>query len=209
MKITKLEHSGLVVENDGALVVCDPVEITEALPALENVKAVVITHKHSDHFQPDVLAKIRANNPDAKIFTTEENVANISGATAVVDGDIVNIEGFDLRFFGANHAAILPGVIPCQNIGVVINGAIANPGDSFDLPPEKVDFLCVPISAPWCKVPESLEYLKSVRPKYAIAFHDAILSEFGSMISNNWLKSTSADLRVDYRVLKPGESMVI
>lgn len=209
MKITKLEHSGLVVENNGALVICDPVEIVETLPALENVKAVVITHKHSDHFQPDVLAKIRASNPDAIIFTTEENVANISGATAVVDGDIVNVEGFDLRFFGANHAAILPGVVPCQNIGVVINGAIANPGDSFDLPPEKVDFLCVPISAPWCKVSESLDYLKSVQPKYAIAFHDAILSEFGSMISNNWLKSTSADLGVDYRVLKPGESMEI
>jgi L-ascorbate metabolism protein UlaG (beta-lactamase superfamily) len=209
MKITKLEHSGLVVENNGALVICDPVEIVETLPALENVKAVVITHKHSDHFQPDVLAKIRASNPNAKIFTTEENVANISGATAVVDGDIVNVEGFDLRFFGANHAAILPGVVPCQNIGVVINGTIANPGDSFDLPPEKVDFLCVPISAPWCKVPESLDYLKSVQPKYAIAFHDAILSEFGSMISNNWLKSTSADLGVDYRVLKPGESMEI
>lgn len=209
MKVTKLEHSGLLVENNGAFLVCDPVEIEQQLPAFGNVKAIVITHVHGDHFNPAIVSKIMSENPDVKVFTTEENAANIPGSAAVTDGDLVNVEGFDLRFFGKDHASIIPGQVPCQNIGVVINGAIANPGDSFDMPPEKVQLLCVPISAPWCKVPESLEYLKSVRSKYAIAFHDAILSEFGSMISNNWLKSTSADLGVDYRVLKPGESMVI
>ena len=162
MKVTKLEHSGLLVENNGAFLVCDPVEIEQQLPAFGNVKAIVITHVHGDHFNPAIVSKIMSENPDVKVFTTEENAANIPGSAAVTDGDLVNVEGFDLRFFGKDHASIIPGQVPCQNIGVVINGAIANPGDSFDMPPEKVQLLCVPISGPWCKTIESIEYFKSV-----------------------------------------------
>lgn len=209
MKVTKLEHSGLLVENNGAFLVCDPVEIEQQLPAFGNVKAIVITHVHGDHFNPAIVDRIRSENPDAKIFTTEENAANIPGSAAVTDGDLVNVEGFDLRFFGKDHASIIPGQVPCQNIGVVINGAIANPGDSFDMPPEKVELLCVPISGPWCKTIESIEYFKNVAPKTAIAFHDAILSEFGKDISNNWLKRTAEELGADYRALTPGDSIEI
>ncbi|MCQ2569056.1 MAG: MBL fold metallo-hydrolase [Candidatus Saccharibacteria bacterium] len=209
MKITKLEHSGLLVENNGAFLVCDPVEIEQQLPAFSNVKAIVITHVHGDHFNPAIVDRIRSGNPDVKIFTTEENAANIPSSVAVTDGDLVNVEGFDLKFFGKDHASIIPGQVPCQNIGVVINGTIANPGDSFDMPPEKVELLCVPISGPWCKAFESIEYFKNVVPKAAIAFHDAILSEFGKGISNNWLKRTAEELGADYRALTPGESMEI
>lgn len=209
MRITKFEHSGLLVENNGAFLLCDPVEIEQKLPVLSNVKAIVITHVHGDHFNPVIVDRIRSENPGAKIFTTEENAANIVGSTAVTDGDLVNVEGFDLCFFGKDHAAIIPGQIPCQNIGVVINGAVANPGDSFDLPPEKVELLCMPVSGPWCKTIESIEYLKSVSPRVAIAFHDAILSEFGKGITNNWLKRTGEEIGAEYRALAPGESTEI
>ncbi len=207
MKITKLEHSGLLVENNGYSLVCDPVEINEKLPVFSNVSVIVITHEHFDHYRSEIVAKIRETNPSAKIFTTERNATAIPDATAVVAGDIVNVDGFDLHFFGADHAEIFPGVVPCQNIGVVINGAIANPGDSFDVPPEKIDLLCVPLAAPWCKVKESVDYIQAVKPRMAIPFHDAVLSDFGSMINNNCLKSKADDFGVDYRLLRFGESI--
>lgn len=209
MKVTKLEHSGLLVENNGVCLVCDPIEVEQKLPAFTNVKTVIITHVHGDHFNQAIVDRIRLGNPDVKIFTTEENAANIPDSTAVTDGDLVNVDGFDLKFFGRDHAAIIPGQVPCQNIGVVINGTIANPGDSFDLPPEKIELLCVPVSGPWCKTIESINYLKDVAPKVAIPFHDAILSEFGKGINNNWLKRTAEELGADYRPLSPGESMEI
>ena len=209
MKITKLEHSGLMVENNGAVLLCDPVEITGQLPTFTNVTALVITHKHGDHFQPEVVNKIIAANPQIKVFTTEENASSIPGATAVTDGDLVNVDGFDLRFFGKDHAAIIPGQIPCQNIGVVINGAVANPGDSFDMPPEKVDLLCVPVSGPWCKTVEALDYMKSVASANAIPFHDAILSDFGQTINNNWFERIAAEASIQYVALRVGESLEI
>lgn len=50
-----------------------------------------------------------------------------------VEEDVVwNLGGIELRFFGHNHAAIVPGKVPCRNIGVVVNEKLVNPGDSFD-----------------------------------------------------------------------------
>ena len=58
MKITKLEHSGVTIEKDGKVLVFDPVEIMEKLPDFENVVAVIITHKHGDHYQLDKITEI-------------------------------------------------------------------------------------------------------------------------------------------------------
>ena len=70
MKITKLEHSGIIIEKDEKQIVFDPVEFEDKILRLENVVAIIITHKHSDHLQPEVIAKIRNDNPPVKIFTT-------------------------------------------------------------------------------------------------------------------------------------------
>ena len=207
MKITKLEHSGLMVENQGRVLLCDPIEIEQKLPEFINVVTIVITHEHFDHCDPNVIARIRAQNPLTRIFTTETNVAQLTDATAVVDGDIVNVDGFDLHFFGAEHARIVPDVMPCQNIGVVINGCIAHPGDAFELPPEKVDLLCTPVAGPWCKTVEALDYVRTVRPRLVMPLHDAVLSRFGKKINDSWLKSTAVEVGAEYRALEVGESL--
>lgn len=46
MKLTKFDHSCIVVEKDGLKIVCDPVEFTHPLPELNNVVAIIITHRH-------------------------------------------------------------------------------------------------------------------------------------------------------------------
>lgn len=162
MKITKLEHSGLAIEKDGETLICDPVEFTQKLPTFHNVVAIVTTHKHSDHLQPEVLARILQDNPRAKVFATVDAAPSVNGAIVVRDGDTYNVGGFKLDFFGKDHAAIIPGQIPCENIGVVIDDKIVNPGDSFDLPNIKPEVLFVPISAPWCKVSESVDFIKKL-----------------------------------------------
>ena len=63
MKITKLEHSGMILEKNGRKIVFDPVEFENKLPELDNVVAVVITHKHGDHLQVEKLNEIVAKNP--------------------------------------------------------------------------------------------------------------------------------------------------
>lgn len=210
MKITKLEHSGIVVEKDGKLIIFDPVEFNEKIPKLENVVAVIVTHKHGDHLQPEVIKRIQSDNPSAKTFTTSDAVSLVSGATIVKEGDSFKIDGFKLSFFGGNHAAVIEGKIPCENIGVVVDdGKIVNPGDSFDLPNVKVENLFVPISAPWLKTAESMNYVEAVKPRIAIPVHTALLSEFGKSINGSLMKAACEKVGADYKELKPGESLTI
>ena len=209
MKITKLEHSGIVLEEDGSLLVFDPVEFTEKLPKLSKVVAIIITHKHSDHLQPEVLGKILNDNPDAKVFTTGKVATLIGNSISVKAGDHYEVGGFSLDFFGKDHSAIVPGQIPCENIGVVVDGDVVNPGDSFDLPDTKTKVLFVPIAAPWLKISESMSFIEKAKPELIIPVHDALLSELGEAISNNWIKKACNNVEAEFAYLKPGKSVEI
>ena len=209
MKIKKLEHSGIIIEKDGKQIVFDPVEFNERIPNLENVVAIVITHKHSDHLQPEIIAKIRNDNPQAKIFTTNDAAPLIDGAIIVKGGDSIEVDGFRLDFFGKDHAAIVPGQIPCENIGVTVDDEIVNPGDSFDLPNKEAKVLFVAISAPWLKIIESMKYVESARPNIVIPIHDALLSELGESISSNWMKKACDGVGAEYKELMPGENVIV
>lgn len=209
MKVTKLEHSGLMIKEKGKILLCDPVEFTEKLPKFENVVAIIITHKHGDHLQPEVIERIIADNPNVQILTTEDAVGLLSGAVAVQGGESREIEGFNLQFFGRDHASIVAGQVPCQNLGVIINGAVANPGDSFDLPPVTPKLLLVPISAPWAKVMDAVDYALKVRPEKVLAVHDAVLSELGRGYSSSWLKAKCEEAGISFADIKDGESIEI
>ncbi len=208
MKITKLEHSGIIIEKDEKRIVFDPVEFKERIPKLENVVTIIITHKHSDHLQPEIITRIRNDNPQAKIFTTNDVAPLIDGATIVKGGDSIGVGEFRLDFFGKDHAAIVPGQIPCENIGVVVDDEIVNPGDSFDYSNVGAKVLLVPISAPWLKIAESMDFVDRVKPQMVIPIHDALLSDLGKSISDNWMKKACDKAGAEYRDLSFGENVV-
>lgn len=205
MKITKLEHSGLAIEKDHKVVLCDPVEFKTILPIFDNIVAIVITHKHSDHFQPELLMKLRTAHPTVEIFAPADTTPLLSGTITIHDGETRELDGFKLTFFGKNHAAVVADQIPCENIGVIIDDLVANPGDAFTKPPiEHPKVLCVPVSAPWCKISESVDYIKDVHPESAIPVHDAVLSDLGKTFSISWLESACSTLNIKLDNLAPG-----
>ena len=209
MKITKLEHSGIIIEKDENKIVFDPVEFKEKIPRLEKVVAIIVTHKHGDHLQPEIIARVRHDNPSAKVFITSDAALLIEDATVVNNGDSFEVGGFKLDFFGENHAAIVPGQIPCENIGVVIDDSVVNPGDSFDWPYVETNVLFVAIAAPWLKIAESMNYVESVKPKIVIPVHNALLSEFGESVNGSWMKEVCNLIGAEYRALVPGESVMV
>lgn len=211
MEFTKLEHSGCVVECNGKKVVFDPVEFTMKLPELENVVAVMITHKHGDHLQMENLERLLVKNPQARILTTADAASQIPGAEIVKNGDVVNIDSFELKFFGEDHAAIVPGQVPCQNLGVVVNDKIVNPGDSYDAPasPRNPELLLVPSVAPWSKLDEAMQYIRAVQPKMVVPVHDALLSDVGNGFYNNWLKRVCEEVGARFLPLMVGESIEV
>ena len=87
--------------------------------------------------------------------------------------------------YGGLHAIIHPELPPVANVGFFVEGeggagGLYHPGDSFDVPPGiEVDTLFVPISAPWLKASESIDFVRAVAPKRAFALHDHLLSPPG------------------------------
>lgn len=211
MKVTKLEHSGIILEKNGKRLIFDPVEIESKLPDFDNVVAVIITHKHGDHLQLEVLQKILANNPEAKILVAHDVDVDLPNVEIAHPSDELNVAEFKLQIFGDNHAEIVAGNIPCANVGVVVDGTFVNPGDSFDSPimPERIKLLCVPSAAPWCKLSESMDYMLRLHPERAIPVHNAVLSGFGNKVHNNWLGQTAEQAEIEFLPLEIGESVEI
>ncbi len=209
MFVTKLEHSGMIVEVNGKKLVFDPVEFAETLPELREVVAVVITHGHADHLQPEKVAAILDLNPEAKVFAPADAVADLPNAIVVQGGEEVEVEGFNLKFFGKDHAEVLTGKVPCQNIGVVVNDRLENPGDSFDLlnVDDAHEVLLVPEVAPWCKVVENMEFIKLAKPKMVIPVHDGLLSAMGKPIYDNFLRMAAEEVGAEFAPLGVGETV--
>ena len=66
MKITKYTHACVRIERDGSVLVIDPGNFSEP-EAVDGADAVIITHGHADHLEPDhVVARVRGEPRPAR-----------------------------------------------------------------------------------------------------------------------------------------------
>jgi L-ascorbate metabolism protein UlaG (beta-lactamase superfamily) len=204
MKLTKYEHACFTVEKDSHLIIVDPGGFSGDFIAPENVVAVVVTHQHGDHFDPDVLAAIYNKNPNSLLLADQAIIDLMPDhrGQAVEAGQKVTIAGFELAFFGGKHAQIHRSIPPIPNVGVLINDLLYYPGDSFTLPDVPVDTLAIPAAAPWLKIGEAMDFLLAVEPRFAFPTHDAILSEIGKELSDAMLGQTAKSAGIEYRRLE-------
>ena len=75
----------------------------------------------------------------------------------------------------------------CTNVGFIVDGAVYHPGDSLFVPDGDIDTLLVPVSAPWLKLREAIEFVRAVGPHRAYPIHDASLSDIGQNNVDAWL----------------------
>ncbi|HKR82057.1 MAG TPA: MBL fold metallo-hydrolase [Candidatus Saccharimonadales bacterium] len=211
MNITKYEHACLVVEEQGKKLIIDPGVFTTSLQDFSNVVAVVVTHMHPDHLNPETLQKIVAANPDVQIFTTTEAAAQITNlpTTAVTGDDSTQVAPFTLEFFGAQHAEIHPAIPRIQNVGVMVNDTFYYGGDSYTTPQRPVQVLAAPTSAPWLRAAELIDYLRMVKPAQAFATHNALLSDIGHNMMNDIVKNTCAETDGVFTFLQPGDTLQV
>lgn len=182
MKLTKYEHACFTVENDGNTLIVDPGEWSRDFVCPNNVVGVVITHEHPDHFVPTLLQEIIAKNPDAVVYTLATIASQLQDlpVQVVAPGDVVEIgSSHHLAFFGGQHATVHPDVPRVANVGVLINDTLYYPGDSFYLPECHVEWLALPVAAPWLRLAESIDFARAINAQHVFPTHDAILSAEG------------------------------
>ena len=207
MKITKLTHACLKLENKSSRIWIDPGNFTkEFLP--EKAEAVIITHLHDDHCHQPNIEKLLELNPDTKIFSTAEVKEKLEGldVTVVQHGDLFELDGFSLEFFGDLHQEIHHSIPLVQNTAVMVNHSLYYPGDSYTPCDYDVDVLAIPSSAPWLKIADVIDFLNLTKPKRVFPTHNALLSEIGHQLQNSRIQQVAESNGGEFRYLSPGQS---
>lgn len=169
MKITKYNHSCLIVEEDKKVIVIDPGNYSVPVFPINEIQQldyILITHEHQDHFDLPLVKQLVTKFPQVKIITTQPVVEALQkeGITATTQGD-ENILTMPIP-----HEKVWMGP-RAENVMVTFMNKISHPGDSLQVS-QATEVLALPISGPWCNTTEAVELGVKLKPKVIIPIHD-------------------------------------
>jgi L-ascorbate metabolism protein UlaG (beta-lactamase superfamily) len=210
MRLTKLGHACVRFEKDGSALVIDPGAFTEA-DALAGASAVLITHEHFDHLVPDQLRATMAAEPGLELWANDwvaAQFADLGGRVhPVKHGDAFSAAGFDVHVYGSEHAVLHQDIPIVANTGFMIDGEVFHPGDALTVPEDRVNTLLLPVSAPWLKLSEMIDYGREVNPDRGYAIHDALLSDIGLAVLENFMPMASGPAGATFTRVAPGTTV--
>ena len=212
MQLTKLGHACVVLSDGDRRLVVDPGSFTEEA-AWDDASAVLVTHEHADHFDPARTRAALDADPGLEVWTNASVAAQLEGAGPRVHvvgaGDAVTVAGFDVQVHGEWHAVIHPDVPRIPNVGFLVDGQVFHPGDALTVPDVEVPTLLLPLSAPWSRTGELVDYLREVRAGRAVGVHDALLSDIGLAVVGRLLGEQGPGTPTPLTRLAPGESLTL
>ncbi len=183
MRLTKFGHACIRVEHHDAVVVVDPGGWTSPEP-VDGATAVLLTHEHPDHVHVDHLRLTAAPiwTIDAVARLLRAQAPDVAERVTVVAPDESFDVGVPVTAVGELHAVIHPELPRFDNSGYLLDAGgttVFHPGDALTGPGRHVDVLCAPVSAPWLKASEAVDFARSVGAARNLAIHDRVYSEEG------------------------------
>jgi L-ascorbate metabolism protein UlaG (beta-lactamase superfamily) len=179
MRITKYGHSCLHITEGPASILIDPGAFSQGFETLSGLTAVLLTHQHADHVDPQRLPLLLRGNPTATLYADAGSVELLAKegitATAVSTGDTLDV-GIPVEVFAGDHAVVHRDIPVIPNACYLIGGRLLHPGDSLTVLDRPVEILALPSSAPWMAVKEAIDYFRAVDPKVAIPIHDKLMA---------------------------------
>ena len=155
MKITKYPQSCLLVETKGKKILIDPSTLKykeEYFDVWNNVDIILITHKHADHCNTEILEKI---NNNIKIYSTKEvqDANKTLNINIIKENDIIELEEIKVEVVHAVHGyqPLLKGDKEVnENVGYIIDDGenrLYTTSDTICFKNDyKADILCVPVT---------------------------------------------------------------
>ena len=129
MKLTKYGQSCILIETKNKRILIDPgyLELDEDIQNNHwvNIDAILITHKHGDHYDKDAVLKI-LENEKTKIYTSQEasEFQPDIKSNIIKQGDEIKLENISIKVVKAFHGYLpyLKGEKEInENIGYIIN----------------------------------------------------------------------------------------
>jgi L-ascorbate metabolism protein UlaG (beta-lactamase superfamily) len=208
MRLTKFGHSCLLVEEQETRMLFDPGTLSDGFEELQGLTAILYTHQHADHLDPERVRALLDRNPGVWVVSDEGSANALRDAGTEVevvhDGAELDIGGVEVRVYGRDHAVIHPDIPVIPNVGYLVAGRLFHPGDAFTVPDRQVEVLAVPAGAPWLKLSEAIDYLRELRPSVAVPVHEKLLSAIGTTLHYRQLEQLGGD-GTTLRVLDDGK----
>ena len=186
VKITRMGHAAVLIEASDTRILIDPgVLSVDAAFELEGLDGIVVTHQHPDHVDRERIVTLLERNDGATLLCDPESadLLEVGTWTAHTHDDESYIGALTVLGVGAQHAEIVPQLPRIANTGVLVSAegepTLYHPGDSYEHAPSEVDVLALPLTAPWAKVSETVDFVRRVSPATFFPIHDAGVSDLG------------------------------
>lgn len=206
MQITHLGHSAVLVEVADRRILFDPGNFSERWHGLTGLDAILVTHLHPDHIDPQHVGALLAANPDAAVWVEPGVLSHVDlgdRARGLAQDESVELGGVRVDAVGGLHAIIHRDIPRIGNVGLVVSAegepTFFHPGDSLDAVPAGVDVVGIPMMGPWAAMKEHVDFLRALGAPYGFGIHEGLLSERGWGLAfgryNEMTPTTVEDLR--------------
>ena len=170
MKITKFNHSCILIETNGRVALFDPGTMSTALLSIDmlpKIDDLFISHIHGDHFDKAFVVALYKKYPQVRITTTQE-VADV----LATDNVIASVSAQEnVMFFESPHENVSPLAAQPQEIGIHYLDTYTHPGDSHSFKETK-RILALPVTAPWGSAVRAINLALDLKPQHIIPIHD-------------------------------------
>jgi L-ascorbate metabolism protein UlaG (beta-lactamase superfamily) len=202
MQITHLGHAAVLVETDAARILIDPGNFSDDWHGLTDLDAILVTHKHPDHLDPEHLPALVAGNPAAKLYV-EPSIDDQPSASPLAPEEQVAVGDVLITAVGGQHAVIHRDLPRLGNVGYLLRSegqpTLFHPGDALDTTPGGVDILAVPAYGPWAAMKETIDFVRAVGALEGFPIHDELLSDRGRGLILNRVNEMTSTRCLDLR----------
>lgn len=185
MQITHLGHAAVLVEVADRRILIDPGNFSSAWHDVVDLDAILVTHLHPDHVDPEHVGTLITNNPAATVYVEPGvlKAVDLPRGEGIAADTSIDLGAVRVDAVGGLHAIIHRDIPQIGNVGLVISAegepTLFHPGDSLATVPSGVDVLAVPAYGPWAAMKETIDFARAVGASHGFPIHDGLLHERG------------------------------